>query len=159
LSSGSGSGATSLNSIDAQNVIKRNYMIRREGSVTKLQVLDAISDNISVKMFRMIAADSETSDGLMDKLGVSRKQYYDRMRKLYAAGLITGRGREYALTSFGRLIYRAQMDLVKASDHRLKLKAIDMIKAYKNISKDEYSKLVDTIIDDTELKNIIINIT
>jgi hypothetical protein len=51
------------------------------------------------------------------------------------------------------------MDLVKASDHRLKLKAIDMIKAYKNISKDEYNKLVDTIIDDTELKNIIINIT
>jgi hypothetical protein len=69
-------------------------MIRREGLVTKLQVLNAISDNISVKMFRMIAADSETSEGLMDKLGVSRKQYYDRMCKLYAAGLITRRGRQ-----------------------------------------------------------------
>lgn len=134
-------------------------MIRREGLVTRLQVLDAISDKISANMFSMIANDSETSEGLMDKLVVSRKQYYDRLRKLYAAGLITRRGRQYALTSFGRLIYRAQMDLVKASDQLLKLKAIDMIKAYKNISRDEHRKLIDAIIDDTELKNIIINLT
>jgi predicted transcriptional regulator len=133
-------------------------MIIRQRLVTKFQVLNAISDNISFKMFGMIANESETSDGLMDKLGVTRKQYYERMRKLYSAGLITRRGRQYAITSFGRLIYRAQMDLVKASDHLLKLKALDMIKAYKKISQDEYRKLIDTVIDDTELKKIIASV-
>jgi predicted transcriptional regulator len=101
----------------------------------------------------------ETSDGLMDKLGISRRQCYDRMRELYAAGLIIRRGREYTITIFGRLIYRAHMDLVKASDHLFKLKAIDMIKANKNISREEYRKLVDSVIEDSELKNTIINFT
>jgi hypothetical protein len=129
----------------------------REGLVTRLQVLEAIADSISANMFRMIAKSSETSNGLKDKLGISRRQCYDRMRELYAD--VRRRGREYTITIFGRLIYRAHMDLVKASDHLFKLKAIDMIKANKNISREEYRKLVDSVIEDSELKNTIINFT
>jgi predicted transcriptional regulator len=127
--------------------------------VTRLQVLEAIADSISANILRMIANNSETCESLIDKLGVSRKQYYDRMGKLYRAGLIIRRGREYTITSFGRLIYRTHMDLAKASDSLLKLKAIDMIKTNKNISPDDYRKLVDSVIEDTELKNTIINFT
>jgi predicted transcriptional regulator len=134
-------------------------MNRREGLVTRLQVLQAFADSISANMFKMIANNSETTDSLIDKLRVSRKQYYVRITKLYAAGLIIRRGREYTLTSFGRLIYWANMDLAKASEYLLKLKAIDMIKTNKKISPDEYRKLVDSVIDDTELKNTIINFT
>jgi hypothetical protein len=105
-------------------------MTRRETVVTRLQVLEAMSGNVSANMFRMMANHSMSSDSIMNKLGISRKQYYDRMRRLdgmrrlYTAGLVTRKGREYPNTSFGRLIYRVHMDLVKASDHLLKLKAV-----------------------------------
>ena len=125
--------------------------------MTRLQVLEAIADSISVTIFKMIANNSETSDCVIDKLRESPKQYYDRMRKLYAAGLIIRKGREYTITSFGRLIYRAPTDLAKASENLLKLKAIDTIMAHGDISPDDYRKLVDSVIEDTELKNTIIN--
>jgi predicted transcriptional regulator len=134
-------------------------MNRQKGLVTRLEVLEAIGDSISANIFKMIANNPETTDSLIDKLHVSRKQYYVRIAKLYAAGLIIRRGREYTLTSFGRLIYWAHTDLAKASENLLKLKAIDLIMAHENISPDDYRKLVDSVIEDTELKNTIINFT
>mgnify|MGYP003294187561 CR=1 FL=1 len=134
-------------------------MTRRETVVTRLQVLEAISGNVSTNMFRMMANHSVSSDSIMNKLGISRKQYYDRMRRLYTAGLVTRKGREYTITSFGRLIYRVYMDLVKASDHLLKLKAVERIKANNNISRKQYLKLVNELIHDTQLRNMVINLT
>jgi predicted transcriptional regulator len=134
-------------------------MTRRETVVTRLQVLEAISGNVSANMFRMMANHAMSSDSIMNKLGISRKQYYDRMRKLYTARLVTRKGREYTITSFGRLIYRVHMDLVKASDHLLKLKAVERIKANNNISREEYLQLVGALIDDTQLRDMVINLT
>jgi hypothetical protein len=95
----------------------------------------------------------------MNKLGIIRKQYYDRMRRLYTAGSVTRKGSEYTITSLGRLIYRVYMDLVKASDNLLKLKVLERIKANNNISREEYLKLVDELIHDTPLRNMVINLT
>jgi hypothetical protein len=136
------------------------YEIMAKGQigVTRLQVLGAISDNISADMFRLIATNSETPVSLMDKLGVSHKQYYDRLSKLYRAGLIRRRDREYAITSFGRLVYGIQTDFVKATDYSLKLKAVDTIMTNNSISRDQYMNLVDELIDDTQLRNIVINL-
>jgi hypothetical protein len=131
-------------------------MTRRETVVTRLQVLEAISGNVSTNMFRMMA---NLSDSIINKLGIIRKQYYDRMRRLYTAGSVTRKGREYTITSFGRLIYRVYMDLVKASDHLLKLKAVERIKANNNISREQYLKLVNELIHDTQLRNMVINLT
>ena len=133
-------------------------MAKAQIGVTRLQVLGAISDNISANMFRLIASNSETPISLMDKLSVSHRQYYDRISKLYRAGLIRRTGREYALTSFGRLVYGIQTDFVKATDYSMKLKAVDTIKANNNISRDEYMKLIDALIDDTQLRNMVINL-
>jgi transcription initiation factor IIE alpha subunit len=133
-------------------------MTRRETVVTRLQVLEAISGNVSTNMFRMTANHSVTSDSIMNKLGISRKQYYDRMRRLYTAGLVTRKGRIYDYV-IRTLNLSGYMDLVKASDHLLKLKAVERIKANNNISREQYLNLVDELIHDTQLRNMVINIT
>jgi DNA-binding transcriptional ArsR family regulator len=52
------------------------------GSVSVLEILDAISDEKSLNLFNTIAAKGVTIDNLSDQLKMSRKQYYLRISKL-----------------------------------------------------------------------------
>jgi DNA-binding transcriptional ArsR family regulator len=52
------------------------------GSVSVLEILDAISDEKSLNLFNTIGAKGVTIDNLSDQLKMSRKQYYLRISKL-----------------------------------------------------------------------------
>lgn len=126
-------------------------------AVTKLQVLDTISDDVSLIMISMIQNTSETVDSIIDKLNITHKQYYDRITKLLKTGLVKRRGRYFYITSFGKLIYQAHLKIAKAATNLSTLKAIDAIKLNNEMSHDEYRNIIDGLIDDNELKNIILN--
>ena len=57
-------------------------------SVSSLQVLDVLSDRISIDIFNAIAEKVTTSDNITQLLGISQKQYYTRFTKLSETGLI-----------------------------------------------------------------------
>ena len=48
------------------------------------------------------------------------------------------------LTSFGKLVYYAQLTIEKGLDDLIKLKAIDSLEAYSGLSKDECDNIVQT---------------
>jgi predicted transcriptional regulator len=75
--------------------------------ITKAQVLDAISDVSALKLFDAIANDVEESS--LEKLKMTRKQYYTRLAKLVKTGLVKRQKRKYTITSFGKVVYNIHL--------------------------------------------------
>ena len=120
-------------------------------------ILTAISDDKSLVLFNTIALSSANTDVLMSKLGFTRKQYYSRMYALTNAGLITRSNGKYSLTSFGKIVYEAQILIGKAKQNYWKLKAIDSIESSGHeLSSEERCKIINSLIVDNDLKEILL---
>jgi hypothetical protein len=118
--------------------------------------LSAISNDKSLVLFNTIALASEDSSILISRLELTRKQYYSRMSELTKAGLIRRRNGRYFLTSFGRIVYDAQELIGNAIQYSLKLKAIDSIDT-PEFPVEERNKLIDTLINNNEIKEILVS--
>ncbi|MFZ0513068.1 MAG: hypothetical protein WAM14_15775 [Candidatus Nitrosopolaris sp.] len=126
-------------------------------------VLNAISNETSLAVFKTIADTKGDTDILRTKLNISRKQYYSRVSGLLKAGLVKRMNGRYSLTVFGELIYDAAMTLEKAfnNNNYWKLKAIDSFEIAPDrtheLSVEERNKIIDTLLrDDQKIKDILL---
>ncbi|MFZ0405063.1 MAG: hypothetical protein WAL79_04495 [Nitrososphaeraceae archaeon] len=118
-------------------------------------VMKAVSDSKSLDMFRSIAKGSIESEVLKQTKGLSKKQYYFRMRQLLKAGLVRRIKGSFSLTCLGAVVYHAQLIVEKGVNNYWKLKAIDSIQAAE-IGQNERMKLIKTIIDDSGIESILV---
>lgn len=125
------------------------------GPVKTSAVLDAISDDASLELFRLVALTNGTSDVLRSNMKLTRKQYYSRLFKLVQCGLIKRTDNKYFLTALGRVMYDAQATIENALNNYWKIKAIDSFKIAKGIPLEEQKRLIETLIQDQEIKNIL----
>jgi predicted transcriptional regulator len=123
--------------------------------VSKLQVLQVISDQTSMDIITAISNNVTNSGNLMHVLDISYKQYYDRSSRLLNIGLISRKNGQISLTSFGQLIYKAQLKIATAFTHFSELRMIDAIKSHSGMSDDEQKRIIDKLLDEAELKNLI----
>jgi len=118
-----------------------------------ITIIDAISDKKASNIFKSIASSQLNSDILITQLKLTRKQYYSRTSCLIKAGLVKRQKGRYLLTSFGKVIYCAQMNLEAKIENALTnywiLKAIDSIES----SSDDRNKIISELIDDQEIKS------
>jgi predicted transcriptional regulator len=70
-------------------------------SISRRQVLDAISDNESLELFHAIATNVNDVE-----LKMTHKQYYVQLNRLMEAGIIKKRNNTYCLTSFGKVVLK-----------------------------------------------------
>jgi predicted transcriptional regulator len=119
-------------------------------------VLKAVSDSKSLDMFRSIAKGSIESEVLKETKGLSKKQYYFRMRQLLKAGLVRRIKGSFSLTCLGAVVYHAQLIVEKGVNNYWKLKAIDSIQSSGEIGQHERTKLIKTIIDDSGIESILV---
>ena len=102
---------------------------------------------------------NNNSDGdtLRTKTKFSRTQYYSRLSSFIKMGLIKRKeSGNYSLTSFGKVIYEIQRIFeYTVNNYYWKLKAVDSAQLPKEISREEYTKLVDSLIDNQKIKEII----
>jgi predicted transcriptional regulator len=119
-------------------------------------VLKAVSDSKSLDMFRSIAKGSVESEVLKETRGLSKKQYYFRMRQLLKAGLVQRIKGRFSLTCLGAVVYHAQLIVEKGVNNYWKLKAIDSIQSSAEIGQHERTKLIKTIIDDSRIESILV---
>lgn len=115
-------------------------------------VFNALADDLSRGLFKLIADVSGTKDATGSKLmatsKLTRKMFYSRLSALKQAGLIRKRDNEYYLTSFGRLVLGVQLKVAKASELQWKLKAIDQIETSEDIPEEERAKLIVELVGD-----------
>ena len=130
------------------------------GSLSVVDVIQAISDDKSLVLFNTIALASGNSDALKTTLKLTRKQYYSRMSGLVNAGLITRKNGNYFVSSFGKIVYDVQLIIGKAVESYWKLKALDSFKlsssAGPQLTAEEYSRIIDTLMNgNDEIKDIL----
>jgi predicted transcriptional regulator len=118
-----------------------------------ITIRDAISDKKASNILKSIASSQLNSDILITQLKLTRKQYYSRTSCLLKAGLVKRKKCRYLLTSFGKVIHSAQMNLEAKIESALtnywKLKAIDSIES----SSDDLNNIISALIDDQEIKS------
>jgi hypothetical protein len=122
-----------------------------------INILSAISDDKALTLFKTIAFENNNSDTLLNKAKLTRKQYYSRIADLIKAGLVKRKSGRYFLTAYGKIVYDAHILVEKAINNYWKLKVIDSLDS-KDLSKDEYAKVVNTLIDNNnnKIKEIIL---
>jgi predicted transcriptional regulator len=122
--------------------------------------MSAISDDKALSLFKAVAiSENDCSSILITKLRLTRKQYYSRIKKLMYVGLVKRIGSKFSLTSFGKVIYSKVINIETAIEYFWKLKAIDSItmSANSDLPPQEYQKIIDTLIDDHEIKDVLIS--
>ena len=125
-------------------------------SQTTATVLRTISDDRSMDLFRTIAQSSIDSESLKAKTKLTRKQYYSRLSRMTKAGLVRKKSGKYTLTAFGKVVYDSQTTVDNALTNYWKLKAIDSLEMSNELPKEEQQKLIDTLLDNQELKGILV---
>jgi predicted transcriptional regulator len=123
--------------------------------VSVVEILEAISDVKSLKLFNTIATKGGNSEDLSVQLKLSRKEYYSRMSRLMKTGIVKRKNGKHFLTAFGKVVYDAQVTVKKAVESYWKLKAIDSIDLSDEITVKERDKLIQTLVDDVEIREIL----
>ena len=123
--------------------------------VSVVEILEAISDVKSLKLFNTIATKGGSSEDLSVQLKLSRKEYYSRMSRLMKTGIVKRKNGKHFLTAFGKVVYDAQVTVKKAVESYWKLKAIDSIDLSDEITVKERDKLIHTLIDDVEIREML----
>ena len=123
--------------------------------VSVVEILEAISDVKSLKLFNTIATKGGSSEDLSVQLKLSRKEYYSRMSRLMKTGMVKRKNGKHFLTAFGQIVYDALVTVKKAVESYWKLKAIDSIDLSDEITVKERDKIIHTLLDDVEIREIL----
>jgi len=124
-------------------------------AVSKLEVLQAISDQISIDIITAISNNVTNSDSIKQLLHLTYKQYYSRISRLSHIGLVSKHDGEMMLTSFGRIVYNAQLKIATAFSHSSLLRIIDAIKSQSGLLEDQQKIVIDKLLDDSQVKNLV----
>jgi DNA-binding transcriptional ArsR family regulator len=120
-----------------------------------IDILKSLSDSKSLEIFRTIARGNVGTDELIR--GLSRKQYYFRMRQLLKAGLVQRIKGRFSLTCLGAVVNHAGLVIETGVNNYWKLKAIDSIQASGQIVEQERLKIIKTILDNNTVQSILIS--
>jgi len=123
---------------------------------TPAAVLRTIADDKSMELFRTIAQGTIDSESLKNKTKLTRKQYYSRLSRMTKAGLVRKKSGKYLLTAFGKVVLDAQNTVENALGSYWKLRAIDSLEMSNELPKEEQQKLIDALLDNQELKGILV---
>lgn len=137
--------------------MERLVEIQRQkgGHASLSDVLRSISDDNSLSIFQLIGDINSNGEISLKKLGLSRKQYYSRMAAMMATGLIKRQRGIYYLTPFGKVIYCCIMIAKNALNNYYNLKAVEFTEG-SGFSNEDLGKLVDTLIDNQQVKEFLV---
>jgi hypothetical protein len=118
-------------------------------------IFESLSDEQSVNLFSIIAAQSPHSNDLRAKVALTRKQYYSRISRMIKVGLIKRRQGRLVLTAYGKVVYESQKFLELANNSQWKFKVIDSINLSDGLPEEERRKLLDNLIENKRIKEIL----
>jgi hypothetical protein len=128
--------------------------------IAETDIMYAISDELSLIIFKTIATtnNASNSDMFKKKFNLTAKQYYYRISRMMNAGLIKREKGRYFLTSLGKVVYEAESTIAIGLYYYWRLKAIDELQFYPSFMElqvEEYSKIIDNLIENQKIKEIL----
>ena len=119
-------------------------------------IFRALSDDKSLTLFNTVALSPGNSNLLTRNLNLTKKQYYSKIEQLSKQGLVARKNGKYHLTTMGKIIYELQNVVGIAVNDYWKLKAIDSLRIQDQLPEDQVAKLVDTLVENQDLRDIIL---
>lgn len=117
-----------------------------------MQILAVLGSPDVFKLFVYAERGFVLSLFLLEKLTMSKKQYYKALHKLKMLGLLEKRDGIYHHTISGSFLYKQVVQqIVQLSKHQKELKAIDLLKKTGQFSDDEIRKLIEQMTQDNNL--------
>ena len=109
-------------------------------------VLSILSKFDALEIF-VLAKDGIKSElDTPQKIGLTKKQYYTRLKQLYDLNLITKRGNAYIHTSFGSLIYNEHIiSFLNILSNIKELEMIDVLKKSSKFNNNEISEFLSRV--------------
>lgn len=122
-------------------------------------ILTKISDDKALTLFNSIAVSNGDAYIPLKQMNLTTKQYYSRISGLSSAGLIKRHNGKYSLSLLGKIVYVTHLNIGKALNYYWKLKAIESIETSSGtrIPKEELTQLIDCLIDNHQIKNILMD--
>jgi len=114
-------------------------------------IFSVLSDDDSLKIIDTIA--SSQQDLKMGDFDTA-KRYYSRLSKLKKATIIRKKGKSYALTSFGSILYNTIQTVKQAQGLQGKLEVVDAID--ENLPQKERTSIIESLIPNKLMRNILI---
>jgi hypothetical protein len=129
--------------------------------ISIINILSALSYDKALILFSTIAVgkcyDFKT---LIKSMGITQSQCYSRLRRITNMGLVKRENGKYMATTLGNVVYEAVSMVGKALNHYWALNAIELVLS-SSLAADSRedksmltSKLIDSLIDDNQLKKI-----
>jgi pyruvate/2-oxoglutarate/acetoin dehydrogenase E1 component len=114
-------------------------------------IFSVLSDNDSLKIIDTIAGRQlDLKIGDFD----TPKRYYSRLSKLKKASIIRKKGRSYALTSFGLILYNTIQTNKQAHGLQWKLEVVDAID--ESLPHTERQSIIESLIHNNLMRDILI---
>jgi hypothetical protein len=108
-------------------------------------------DNFTIFLFASGGLKADSSSTLQ-KIGLTRKRYYTRLRQIMEAGLINKSDGNYSHTTLGNIIYQKYfIGLMQEIANTKQMKMIDTLKRTKQFSEDDIMRSVSMITDSTNI--------
>jgi hypothetical protein len=120
-------------------------------------ILSALSDDKAFTIYNTIVlSNKQDFRTLIKHMGITPRQYYSRLLKLTKVGLIRSENRKYVTTPLGIIVYKAISLVGTGLKYYWVLKVVESFQAPSAINSNEViSKLVDSLIDDHDVKKIV----
>jgi predicted transcriptional regulator len=116
------------------------------------QILAVLASADAFKLFVCAERGFVLSLFLLEKLQISKKQYYSALHKLKSLGLLEKTDGLYRHTVTGSIVHKQIVQqLVQLSQHQRKLKIIDVLKKTGEYSDDEIRKIIEQLTNDINL--------
>jgi hypothetical protein len=126
-------------------------MITNDTSLSS--IFSVLSDSDSLKIIATIASHhQDLKIGDFD----TPKRYYSRLSKLKKATIIRKKGKSYALTSFGSILYNTIQTVKQAQGLQWKLEVVDAID--ENLPQTERTSIIESLIPNELMRNILIEL-
>jgi predicted transcriptional regulator len=131
--------------------------IARNSTPPVSYILKRIADDKALTLFNSIAVSNGEGIISIREMNLTTKQYYSRISGLLNAGLVKRHKGKHSLTLLGKVVYNSQIAIGKALNYYWKLQALESIQTSSSpaLPKEELSKLIDTLIDNHEIKDIL----
>jgi predicted transcriptional regulator len=126
-----------------------------------VDAISAISDDKALSLFKTVAqSENYDTNRLITISRLNRKQFYHIMKKLMDVHLVKRVNGRYRLTSFGKIVFRAQARVEIGIKNYWKLKALDSViksAGKTDLSAQERHMFIDKLIDNYEIKSILLS--
>jgi hypothetical protein len=138
-----------------ENATRMSLQYNKSSNIHLADVLKSVSDDKSLSIFHLIGNVNPTGEMIsLKKLDLSSKQYYSKISGMMAAGLIKRKSGRYYLTPFGKVIYCCIMIAKNTLGNYYNLKAVESTEG-SDFSHEEFSKLVNALIDNQQVKEFL----